>query len=219
MVESLLEQFTYLAVFALLVAGGVGVPVPEELIQLTTGYLARRGVVEFMPAVVVAWMGLVLGDSFLFRIARRQGPKVLNSPKVGRLLTPERRASIERHFSKHAFLTIVAARHMSALRLPIFAMAGVSGVPLRTFVLADALSAMASVPLVLGLGWYFAEHISDIRRDIRWIEHGIAVIAILAGVAYVVWQRRKAKRAVTIPQPPPAGQGPPSMPSSANHPL
>jgi len=47
--QDLLGHFTYAAVFGLLVAGGVGVPVPEELVQLTSGYLARRGILSFLP--------------------------------------------------------------------------------------------------------------------------------------------------------------------------
>jgi len=59
---SLLTHFGYLALFLLLVAGGVGVPAPEELIQLTAGFLARRGIFSYWPMVAVTWLGLVLGD-------------------------------------------------------------------------------------------------------------------------------------------------------------
>jgi membrane protein DedA with SNARE-associated domain len=187
----LVEQFTYAAVFGLLVAGGVGVPVPEELVQLTAGYLARRGVVAFLPAAAAAWLGLVLGDALLFRLARGRGPALLASPRLARLLTPSRRAAIERHFARHAFLTVVAGRHLSVLRLPIFALAGASGVSTRTFVLADALSALASVPLVLGLGWLFAGSIEDLRRDLRWLEHALALLAAGGFAAWALWQRRR----------------------------
>jgi len=191
------EHFTYAAVFGLLVAGGVGVPVPEELVQLTAGYLARRGVVGFLPSAAAAWCGLVVGDALLFRLARKQGPRILASPRVGRLLTPERRQAIDRHFARHAFLTVMVGRHLSVLRLPIFALAGASGVPTRTFVLADALSALASVPLVLGLGWLFADRVADLRRDLRWAEHALALLALLGGLAWALRQRRR--------RPPPTG--------------
>jgi membrane protein DedA with SNARE-associated domain len=187
----LVEHFTYAAVFGLLVAGGMGVPVPEELVQLTAGYLARRGVVAFLPAAAAAWLGLVLGDALLFGLARSRGPGLLASPRLARLLPPSRRAAIERHFARHAFLTVVAGRHLSVLRLPIFALAGASGVPTRTFVLADALSALVSVPLVLGLGWLFAGSIEDLRRDLRWLEHALALLAAGGFAAWALWQRRR----------------------------
>ena len=125
--ESLLSRFTYAAILGLLLAGGVGAPVPEELIQVTAGYLARRGLISFLPALGVAWIGLVVGDAMLFRLARRHGPKLLEAPRVARLLTPQRRAALERHYARHAFLTVMAGRHLSVLRVPIFVLAGASG--------------------------------------------------------------------------------------------
>lgn len=194
--EHLVEQFTYAAVFGLLVAGGLGVPVPEELVQITAGYLAHRGVVAFLPAAAASWLGLVIGDALLFRLARSRGPALLASPRLARLLTPARRAAIERHFARHAFLTVLVGRHLSVLRMPIFALAGASGVPTRTFVLADALSALASVPIVLGLGWLFAGSIEELRRDLRWLEVALALAAAGAVAAWALWQRRR-------PPPPP----------------
>ncbi len=188
--ESLLSRFTYAAILGLLLAGGVGAPVPEELIQVTAGYLARRGLISFLPALGVAWIGLVVGDAMLFRLARRHGPKLLEAPRVARLLTPQRRAALERHYARHAFLTVMAGRHLSVLRVPIFVLAGASGVPTATFVLADGLSAMISVPLVVGLGWIFAGHVEELKQDMAWAEHALGALALLAAVAWALWQRR-----------------------------
>ena len=202
MLLRLVGHFTYAAIFGLLLAGGVGVPVPEELVQLTAGYLARRGVLQFVPALVVAWAGLVGGDYLLFRLGRKLGPRVLESAHVRRVLTPSRRAFIDRHFSRHAVLTIMAARHASGFRLPVFAMAGASGVRGATFLLADGISAMLSVPVVVALGWYFAGHIEQIKKDIHAAELvvGLAAVAFFAGWALVV--RRRERRAAPPPPPP-----------------
>jgi membrane protein DedA with SNARE-associated domain len=194
MLVRLLTQLSYAALFGLLVAGGVGVPVPEELIQLTAGYLARQGVLSFVPAVVVTWLGLVVGDYLLFRLGRRHGPALLGSRHVARLLTPARRAFIERHFARHSMLTIMAARHASGFRLPVFALAGASGVRSVTFLLADGVSALISVPLVVGLGWYFAGHIEELKKDVHEIELIVAGVAVLVFVAWVWIARRRERR-------------------------
>jgi membrane protein DedA with SNARE-associated domain len=201
MLQDFLGHFTYAAVFGLLVAGGVGIPVPEELIQLTVGYLARRGVLSFVPAVVVAWTGLVVGDFLLFRLGRRHGPRFLESRHVARVFTPRRRAFVERHFARHPVLTIVVARHASGLRLPVFAMAGASGVRSTTFLLADGLSALVSVPLVVGAGWYFAGHIEELKREVRWVELAVALAAVLGAAAWVFLARRRERRAAAERKP------------------
>jgi len=194
MLVTLLTQLSYVAIFGLLVVGGLGVPVPEELVQLTAGYLARQGVLSLVPAVVTTWAGLVVGDYLLFRLGRRHGPALLRTRHVARVLTPARLAFIERHFARHSVLTIMAARHASGFRLPVFALAGASRVGSVTFLLADGLSALISVPLVVGLGWYFAGHIQELKKDLHEIELGVAALAALAAVAWVVLTRRRERR-------------------------
>jgi membrane protein DedA with SNARE-associated domain len=195
--QSLLVHFGHLAVLLLLVAGGLGVPVPEELVQLTGGYLARRGVLLFWPTVTAAWVGIVLGDGIFFLLARRHGPRLLESRHVVRLLTPRRRDFLERHFARHAVLTVMAARHASALRLPAFALAALHGVRPLTFLVADGLSALVSVPLVVWLGWFFAGHIEEAKRHLREAEllvAGAAVLALLGWWGLQAWQARRAAR-------------------------
>lgn len=201
MLLRLLTQFTYAAILGLLLAGGVGVPVPEELVQLSAGYLARRGVLSFAPALAVAWVGLVAGDFLLFRLGRTHGPKVLESRHVRRVLTPSRQAFIERHFARHAVLTIMAARHASGFRLPVFALAGASGVRSATFLLADGFSALLSVPLVVSLGWFFAGHIEELKKDVRAIEVVVFALALAFVVAWALVVRRRERRGDRAPPP------------------
>ena len=193
MILHLLSQFGYLAVGGLLVAGGVGVPVPEEIIQLTAGYLARRGVFSFVPALVAAYVGIVAGDALFFHLARSQGPRLLARPAVARVLTPGRRRWLEGHFARHAFLTVVVARHTSGFRLAAYALAAVNGVRPRTFVLADAFSALLSVPLVVSLGYLFAAQLEDVKRRVHEVEMGVAVLAaaVAAAVVLAKWLRTR----------------------------
>lgn len=193
--QDLLAHFGHLALFALLVAGGLAVPIPEELVQLTAGYLARRGVLLFWPSVAAAWLGIVVGDSLFFLLARSQGPRLLASRHVARWLTPRRRAFLERHFARHAVLTIMVARHASALRLPAYALAAFHGVRPVTFAVADGISALLSVPLVVGLGWTFAAHIEDVKRNLHEVELIVAAAVALVLLGWWLLQARQARRA------------------------
>lgn len=187
-----LTQFGYAAIAGLLVADGIGVPVPEELIQLTAGYLARREVLAFVPALVAAYCGIVAGDFLLFKLAQRYGERLFERLRVSRLITPRRRTWLESHFARHAFLTIMVVRHMSGLRVPAYILAATHQVRARTFLLADALSALLSVPLVVSLGYLFAARIEEVKRHVHEVELVLAAAAILATLAYVlILHRRK----------------------------
>ncbi len=203
MLLRILTHFGYLAIAGLLVAGGLGVPVPEELVQLTAGYLARRGLVEFLPAVASAYVGIVAGDVLFFHLAQRHGDRLLARPGVARLLTPKRRAALERHFARHAFLTIMVARHMSGLRIPAYILAATHQVRASTFFLADALSALLSVPLVVSLGYLFAARLEDVKKRVHEAEFLLLAAALLFGFGYVLWKWLRARSATA--HRPPAG--------------
>jgi membrane protein DedA with SNARE-associated domain len=192
LLQTFLGHFTYAALFAVLVGAGVGLPFPEEATQLTAGFLAHQGLLSYWPALGVTWTGIVLGDLLLYRLGRRHGERFLASPRVARFFTPERRRWVERHFASHDFLTIAAARHASGLRLPVFATAGAMGVPLRTFVLADGLSALVSVPLVVSLGYLFSSQLEQLKRHLHQAQLlGLLLLAALAAVTVLVKARRR----------------------------
>jgi membrane protein DedA with SNARE-associated domain len=189
----LLTRFTYVALFGVLLGAGVGFPFPEELTQLTAGFLAHEGVISFWPALAVAYLGIVAGDFLLFRLGRKHGRRILESPRIARVFTPKRRAWIERHFERHEVLTIMAARHASGFRLPTFALAGASGVRSRTFLIADAVSALVSVPLVVGLGDLFASRIEEAKHRVHEAELAASAIFALAIALWGLLQWRKAR--------------------------
>jgi membrane protein DedA with SNARE-associated domain len=191
----IITQFGYAAIFVLLVAGGLGIPVPEELVQLTAGYLAQRGLLDFAPALTITYLGIVTGDVLLFLVGQRHGEMLLARRAVARFLTPRRREQLEHHFARHAFLTVMAARHMSGLRVPAFVLAATHGVSARTFVLADALSALLSVPLVVSLGFLFAAKIEVVKRRMHEVELVVVVAALLGAAAYVLVMRARGRRA------------------------
>jgi membrane protein DedA with SNARE-associated domain len=192
--EAFLGHFGYVAIFAALTLGGLGVPVPEELTQLTAGALAHEGILDVSIAIPVVWVGILFGDTILFMLARRHGPRLLDTRAARRVLTPSRRRRLESHFARHAFWTVVVARHAGGVRFAAFALAGASGVRPATFVLADALSALVSVPIVVGAGWVFWEHLSRAQRGVRLVELAVLVV-IAAAVGVTVLVRRRRARA------------------------
>ena len=61
--------------------------------------------------------------------------------------------------------------------------------PLWKFLLADGLSAAVTVPLVVSLGYYFGDHLDDVRRRLHGFEWAAAAV-ILLGVG-IWWLARR----------------------------
>ena len=120
------------------------------------------------------------------------GPRAYAAPLVQKAVSPERQEKLRQHFARHSFLTIVVGRHTPFLRAPVFFLAGASGVPFALFVLADAVSAAITVPIVVTLGFKFGQHLEDVRKHIHEVQWALgAVVAV--GLAFWFVQRRRRK--------------------------
>jgi membrane protein DedA with SNARE-associated domain len=185
-----------LAVFFLaLVAGGLGIPIPEDAVLLAAGALTHRGVVPIETAIPVCMLGVLAGDTILFTTAKRLGPAALERPFLKRLVTPARRARAEAFVEKRGGVAVFVARHVAGLRAPVFAVAAMHGMPLRKFLLWDALGLCISAPAVFALGWWSSAHVDLARRGIAHVEHWALLIVAIVLLGYAAWARWRRPRA------------------------
>jgi membrane-associated protein len=195
-----LSRYTYPAMIALLAVSGLGVPISEDLTLLLAGALAGDGVTRFWPTLIAGYVGVVFGDLLIYNWGRRLGPAAYNHPRVRKYLSPERQRRLDAHFHKHGFLTVVVGRHTPILRALAFFLAGASGVPPWKFLLADALSSAVTVPIVVSLGYFFGDHLDDVRRMLHGFQWGaLAVIAVAGGIVWLVRRRMVARMRDTVP--------------------
>src|SRR5262249_27306919 len=170
MITSLLYRFTYIGMLALLLAAGLGVPIPEDIVLLTGGYLAHEGITSIVPTLLFGYGGVILGDLLIFRLGRKLRGRIYTHRWFGKLLTADRREKIERHFHKYGILTVVIGRHTAGLRAPTFLVAGCSGMATWKFFIADALSSLSTVPLVVMLGYFLAHNLERAKKHMHRIQ-------------------------------------------------
>jgi membrane-associated protein len=195
-----LSQFTYLAIVGVLAAAGLGVPISEDLTLLIGGGLAARGVTSYWATLICGYCGVLLGDVLIHHWGKRMGPAAYEHRIVRKHMSPQRQEKLRAHFARHGFWTIVVGRHTPMLRAPIFFLAGASKLPVWKFALADALSAAVTVPIVVTLGYEFAEHMDEIRAKIHHVEWIIGGAVVLAIAALWLWRRRRKRNAVADAQ-------------------
>jgi len=187
-----LQHGSLVIVFAWLVVGGLGLPLPEDLALLAAGALIERGAASPVATFVLVMVGVLGGDAVLFFGARKLGPSALARRPLASLLPPERRARLEQAYRRHGGLFVLVARNVAGLRAAAFAMAGIVGMRPRRFLAWDATAACLGVPIFLWLGYFGAHHIDTVRAGIAAVQHGL-LAAALAGVAiYVIRSRVKS---------------------------
>jgi membrane protein DedA with SNARE-associated domain len=196
--QEFVDNFTYLGVFAVLVLGSLGVPIPEEMPIIAAAVLSHEGVVRWWLALPVCLLGVLSGDMVLYWVGRHWGEQLLNWRLVRLVLSPAREQWLKAAYRRHALKTIVTARHVMGFRAAAFLTAGSAGVPFWKFVVADAGAAVIGVPLAFGLAYFFTDQIKAIMADVHRAERWLGLAGLLAFAAVLVvgvwrWHRRLEK--------------------------
>lgn len=191
----LLSHGIEIVVLALIMAG-LGVPVPEDIMLLAAGVLVQRGEVTYLGALAACAVGVIVGDTTIFLMARRLGPAALKRRPLKWLITPSRHEKIEELFAKHGNVIVFMGRHMAGLRAPIFAMAGIHKLKLSQFWLWDGLGLCVSAPVVIGVGYLLADNLDKAKRYMKNFEMVVMAGLAIALIAFIVWRKLRRSKPV-----------------------
>lgn len=180
---------TYFWIFAMLLAAGMGMPIPEELPVVTAGVLVGKtdhGHPYWFIMLPICITGVVLSDGLLYGIGRLYGPRLLEYRWVRtRLLPPGKRAQIEANFHRYGVKILLIARVLPGIRAPIFITAGIMRLTYWRFLLADGLYAIPGVSLLFTLAFWFTDQFKELfnRAEKARPLIVVCVLAAVAGVA------------------------------------
>lgn len=188
--------------FALLVLCGIGLPIPEDVLLLTTGLIAHEAGYSWILPSVMMYCAVMAGDSLAFLVGRRFGMRVLAMRWTQRFLTPAKQARIERLFRHYGSAVLFVARFLPGLRAAIFCTAGAMKVRYHRFALFDGAAAIISVPFFVWLGhllWgkfgddvaKLSSALSETHSYTLWFTVAVAIVAI----ALFGWMRLRPARA------------------------
>ncbi len=175
----------YAAIFGLLLACGLGVPLPEDITLLTAGYLAADEIISLPGAIGICLAGVLIGDSLIFTIGRRFGEHALDTPGIRTVFSAKRMERGHHYFELYGKKMVFFGRFIAGMRAPIFLMAGILKMPYRTFILLDGIGALLSVPLLTWLGWYFAEDVHHVFQLVR-SSHNAMLLALAIGLGIAI---------------------------------
>jgi membrane protein DedA with SNARE-associated domain len=174
-----------------LLLSGFGLPIPEDIPLILAGYLAYFDYASPWTLFPLTFLAVLGADLMVFWLGRRYGHHVPKLPLMRRFLTEKRLAKTEALLHRHGGKFMFAARFLPGLRAPAIFTAGNFKVPYWKFFAYDGGAALLSVPLILGLAYYFAERLEQVRV---WVANGekgaivvigLLVVAIILGKGFV----------------------------------
>jgi membrane protein DedA with SNARE-associated domain len=190
--------YGYVAIFSLLVLGIVGVPVPDEFLLGSCGFLVYQGHLRLAPTLAAGILGSMTGITCSYLIGRTVGWKFLHS-RFGRLLHISD-ANIRRvhdwfdrvgHWALLIGYFIPGVRHFTAI------VAGTSRLEPKSFAMYAYSGAVLWVSTFVTIGYHFGPEwqriLGMVERNLKTASM-VAGVAILAYAAFVLIRRRSAKR-------------------------
>lgn len=182
----------YLSIFSVLVACGLGIPLPEDISLILGGFLVYKGVANLWVMVATGFCGILVGDSLIYLAGRRVGRRVRTGHGwLARVVTPARRIVVEGLFARHGEKIVIAARFMPGVRAVTYFTAGSAGMPFARFICFDGLAALGSAPLFVLLGYRFGRHLQqviELMKRYQLIAVGVLLGTVLLWAAIHRWR-------------------------------
>lgn len=185
----------YLLVIATLLGSAFGLPFPEDLSLIIAGVLVASENAELWLMALTCYFGILAGDLIIYRLGWMTGPRLLRKRWVKRYMTSSKLQALRGNLERKTFITIFIARHLFYLRTVTFLVCGAVRVSFVRFLLADAIAALITTPLMLGVGYLFAQHFDHIVEVIKQIK----LLLVLAGVGVAIYLYFRFRRKVESP--------------------
>jgi membrane protein DedA with SNARE-associated domain len=187
--SELVGAWGYLALLALFLATGVGSPIPEDVLLMTTGYLLFAGALEWPAAWAVALAGVVASDLILF-LAGRQAASRASRRQDDHFLSRARLSAATRWFDRAGDPLILLARLVPGTRAVVFFTAGLRSVPASTFLVYDGVGALVWVPAMLAVGQAAGPRLGELEMMVERVQSGAFWVLLAAAGLLVLWRTR-----------------------------
>jgi len=175
--------------------GIVGLPVPDEFLLTSCGYLVYQGHLSLFPTIAAGLLGSGCGITCSYTIGRTVGWKILHS-KMGRFfhIDDNRIRLIHDWFGRIGHWALFLGYFVPGFRHFTAIVAGTSRLELRSFATFAYAGALAWVCTFVFLGYHFGAQWQEI---LALVEHHLKIASVVAGaliVLYVGWRYWSGRR-------------------------
>ena len=196
--NELIGHWGYLAIVTVVVLGNVGLPVPEETILALGGYLSWQGKLRVPVVVAVGVLSAAAGDNLGYWVGRWRGPRAVDRLAGWLFGSPKRVEAARAFVVRRGAAGVFLARFVPGVRFAAGPIAGAVGMPVRTFVIANALGAAVYVPVVVAagyaIGYGLGPSLEPLRRLVGEIEYLVLGGAVVATAGLLAWRAAHARR-------------------------
>ena len=169
------------------------IPFPSEVVMIPAGYLAYKGEMNLLLAILAGTFGSLTGALFNYYLAIKLGrPFLLHYGKYV-MFNEASLQKMEDFFARHGHISTFTGRLIPVVRQYISLPAGLARMNLAVFSFYTSLGAGIWVTILALLGYFIGGNELLIREYLRDIIIILAVAIILGITAYWHWQRSNGR--------------------------
>ncbi|MCL5116061.1 MAG: DedA family protein [Firmicutes bacterium] len=189
------------AIFLVLFVECFGVPSPDEIILLFSGYLISVHRFSYPIVIVAAVAGSTAGATGAYFLARLGGRKLML--KYFRFLfrTPERLEYWEQYFQRRGDIVVLIGRIISGVRAVISYPAGLFNMPYWRFLAYTVAGSLIWALIAVTVGYILGPHVVRALNATKHYELPVILGLVVLGVLWYLWERKKKKRRPPSPSP------------------
>jgi len=193
-IEDAVVEAGYAGLAAVMAIEVVFPPIPSEIVLPFAGFQVAQGELAFVPALLASTLGAVLGALVLYAIARFGGRALVLRLHPLLRISERDLDRADGWFDRRAVLIVLFGRLVPGIRSLVSVPAGLSEMPLPTFIGATAAGALLWNSALLGAGVALGANYERVERYIGPVSTAVIVAVVLACVAGIVWLHRRGAR-------------------------
>ena len=190
-----MNSLGYPGIVLLMIAENLFPPLPSELILPAAGFAAAQGKLNLMGVVLAGALGSVLGTLPLYYLGRivNEERLVVWADRYGRWLTLRGKdiRKADDWFDHHGPKAVLFGRMIPGIRSLLSLPAGMSEMPLPSFLIYSAIGSGLWATLLAGAGYMLGNNYEVVEQYVGPIGTGVVALLVVSSVVWIVWRRRQ----------------------------
>lgn len=180
----------YVGIFVLMALESTVLPVPSELVVIPAGYLAYQGQMSLALILLASTLGSLAGALVNYGFALLVGRPFLE--RYGRwfFVRPALLYRTDAFFLSHGAISTFTGRLIPGIRHLISLPAGLTRMPMRTFVFYTCLGAGIWSTILVAMGYLVGGNETLIQDNLPLVTAAVLGFVALTIAGYSLWQRR-----------------------------
>lgn len=178
----------------------VFLPIPEEVILFTGGYLSAQSTgYIWIPTLITGIFWVIMTDYWVFFLVKHFGIKLFKFKIINKIIPEHKREKMRQYFERYGVRTIFFVRFCpGGFRNPTYAVAGLSSLKHRQFLTATGLGALLTTQVSFWIGYFGKTTLNAFTNTVNSISNVFVIlfivfVVIIISISFIKKYSKKVK--------------------------